>query len=160
MSRHSSECKGYSGEYFRQHSSFYVFYTSVHYTEYLAWRFKIACENEGAPGVMVFICRHRHTLEGLRKASWRRPGLSWGQMGGKQQGARRRAGMFQTKGEAAAKTRTTGNRTYLKNIKKFGIFRAFGGGEHWPVMRYARPDHEGPSKSCLKFGLSLNIDFT
>lgn len=105
MSRHSSECKGYSGEYFRQHSSFHVFYSSVHYTEYLAWHFKIACEDEAAPGVMVFICWHRHTLEGLRKASWRRPGLSWGQMGGKQQGARRRVGMFQTKGEAAAKTR-------------------------------------------------------
>ena len=30
------------------------------------------------------------------------------------------------------------NRMCLKNIKKLGIFRVLGGGDHWQEMRYVR----------------------
>lgn len=66
---------------------------------------------------------------------------------GKQQAARRRAGMSQTEGEAAAKTWATENRVHLKNIKKFGIFKVLGGGKHRQEMRYARARHEGSLKN-------------
>lgn len=55
--------------------------------------------------------------------------------------------MSQTKGEAAAKTQATENRVYLKNIKKFRIFKVLGGGEHRQEMRYARARHEESLKN-------------